>query len=102
MAELKDNNIEFFTGSRNVTASFTNRKHINRVKKLYEQRPTEFEYFHENQDGSVCAKFPLKWVKLNPGSDVPRNLSDEQRAAIKERFAEAKAKKESEKARGES
>ena len=81
----KENMIDFITGSKMCTCSFTNRKHINRIKKLYEQRKSEFEYFYENEDGSVCARIPLKWIKINPGSlpDAPkRDMSEEHKAKL--------------------
>ena len=75
------------SGQRTCTATFTNRKHINRIKKLYEERGNEFKYLIENPDGSVCAKFPLKWVRINPGAkfdpDKPKKeMSAEQRVKL--------------------
>lgn len=81
----KENMIDFITGSKMCTCSFTNRKHINRIKKLYEERKSEFGYFCENEDGSVCARIPLKWIKINPGSlpDAPRReMSEEHKAKL--------------------
>ena len=81
----KENMIDWISGSKMCTCSFTNRKHINRIKKLYEQRKSEFEYFYENEDGSVCARIPLKWIKINPGSlpDAPkREMSEEHKAKL--------------------
>ena len=43
--------------------------------------------FKENKDGSICVKFPLKWVKINPGS-IPdpnkpkRVLTEEQKEKL--------------------
>ena len=81
----KENMIDWISGSKMCTCSFTNRKHINRIKKLYEQRKSEFGYFYENEDGSVCARIPLKWIKINPGSlpDSPkREMSEEHKAKL--------------------
>lgn len=81
----KENMIDWISGSKMCTCSFTNRKHINRIKKLYEQRKSEFEYFYENEDGSICARIPLKWIKINPGSlpDAPkREMSEEHKAKL--------------------
>ena len=80
--ENHENCIEFLTSTRTATVSFTNQKHINRIKKLYEEHKDDFKYFVENDDGSVCAKIPLKWVKISP----PRMVSDEQREAARIRF----------------
>lgn len=87
-----ENVLEFISGARTVTVSFTNQKHINRIKKLYEERKDDFKYFHENTDGSICAKIPLKWVKLNPGSKNGRVMTEEQKEAVRIRLANARNK----------
>jgi len=95
-----ENCIEWISGEHYVLITYTERKWINRVKKLYSERKDEFKYFVENSDGSVCAKFPKKWIKNNPGAipdpDKPKKvLSDEQKAKIVERFAKGRASKKS-------
>ena len=87
-----ENVLEFMSGARTVTVSFTNQKHINRIKKLYEERKDDFKYFHENADGSICAKIPLKWIKLNPGSKNGRVMTEEQKEAARVRLANARNK----------
>ena len=87
-----ENVLEFISGARTVTVSFTNKKHINRIKKLYEERKDDFKYFHENTDGSICAKIPLKWIKLNPGSKNGRVMTEEQKEAARVRLANARNK----------
>ena len=87
-----ENCIEFLSGERSAVVSFTNKKHINRIKKLYEERKDDFKYFHENTDGSICAKLPLKWVKLNPGSKTGRVMTEEQKEAARIRLANARNK----------
>ncbi len=82
MESNNENMIEFISGSHMATLSFTNRKHITRMKKLYESNKDDFKYFVENQDGSICCKVPLKWIKISP----PKQVSDEQRQAASERF----------------
>ena len=84
--ENQENMIEFIAGQKTATVTFSNRKHINRIKKLYEDRKDDFKYFMENDDGTVCAKIPLKWVRINPGSKTERIMTDEQREAARIRF----------------
>lgn len=91
--ENSENMIEFISGARTAVVTFTNQKHINRIKKLYEERKQEFKFFVINQDGSVCAKIPLKWIKINPGSKTGRTMTDEQKEAARIRLAEARKKK---------
>lgn len=58
----QENMIDFVTDRNDAVISFTNKKYINRIKKLYKERKEEFTSFYENKDGSVCAKIPLKWI----------------------------------------
>jgi hypothetical protein len=78
----KENTIEFISGTKTATVSLTNQKHINRIKKLHKEYKEDFEYLVENNDGSVCAKIPLSWIKISP----PRHVSEEQRQAASDRF----------------
>ena len=87
-----ENVLEFISGARTVTVSFTNQKHINRIKKLYEERKDDFKYFHENTDGSICAKLPLKWIKINAGSKEGRVMTEEQKEAARIRLENARNK----------
>lgn len=94
--ENNENMIEFISGTRTATVSFTNQKHINRMKKLYEERKDEFKYFKENEDGSICAKIPLKWIKVNagalPGTGKKREMTEEQKEELRQRLAAGRAK----------
>ena len=90
--ENSENMIEFISGARTATVTFTNQKHINRIKKLYEERKDDFKYFIENPDGSICAKLPLKWIKINAGSKEGRVMTEEQKEAARIRLANARKK----------
>ena len=87
-----ENVLEFISGTRTATVTFTNQKHINRIKKLYEERKNDFKYFVENDDGSICAKLPLKWIKINAGSKEGRVMTEEQKEAARIRLANARNK----------
>ena len=91
--ENSENMIEFISGTRTATVTFTNQKHINRIKKLYEERKDDFKYFKENTDGSVCAKIPLKWIKINAGSKTGRVMTEEQKEAARIRLQKARENK---------
>ena len=90
--ENQENMVEFISGTRTCTVTFTNQKHINRIKKLHEERKEDFKYFVENDDGSVCAKIPLKWLKINAGSKEGRTMTEEQKEAARIRLMEARKK----------
>lgn len=59
------------------------------IKNIYTDRKDEFKYLKENKDGSICVKFPLKWVKINPGA-IPdpnkpkRVMSEEQKEKMRQ------------------
>ena len=91
--ENMENMIEFISGTRTATVTFTNQKHINRIKKIYEERKNDFKYFVENDDGSICAKLPLKWIKINSGSKTGRVMTEEQKEAARIRLQKARENK---------
>lgn len=45
-----ENCVEFLTGEHYAVCTYTNPKHKNRIRKLYEERGDEFKYFYENKD----------------------------------------------------
>ena len=42
--ENTENMVEFISGTRTATVTFANEKHINRMKKFYEERKDDFKY----------------------------------------------------------
>lgn len=77
-----ENCIEFLNNQHSITVSFCMPKWINKVNKLKEEHPDDVKILAENKDGSICAKLPIKYLKIS----VPRKVSDEQRQAASERF----------------
>lgn len=77
-----ENCIEFLNNQHTITVSFCALKWINKVKRLQQEYPNEVKIVSENQDGSICAKLPIKFLKIS----APRKMSDEQRLAASERF----------------
>lgn len=91
MADNNENMIEFLRGQKTCTVTFTNQKHINRMKKLYEKYPECFERYKENEDGSLYARIPLKWLKISKPKEVI--MTEEQRLAAAERLRNSRANK---------
>lgn len=84
MEKNNENAIEFYNGDKTCTVSITNQRYCNKLKKLYEAHPKEFERFVINADGSVYARLPLKWLKFSAPS--VREVSEEQREMLRERM----------------
>ena len=77
-----DNCVEFLNNQKTMTVSFCSQKWITKIKKLSQSNPDDVEIIAENKDGSICAKLPIKYLKIS----APRKVSDEQRQKASERF----------------
>lgn len=71
----QENVIEFVRDGKYATVSLSQGRYIGRIRKLAESHPGECQIVAENIDGSICARVPVNWVKINPGP----TLSEEQR-----------------------
>ncbi len=88
MAELLENNIEWYTGDNTVTLNFSQKRFVNKIKKYSDKNP-DVEIVAENEDGSICVHIPLSWIKISPPRKG-REFSDEEREAAAERLKEAR------------
>lgn len=77
-----ENCVEFLNNQKTMTVSFCSQKWITKIKKLSQSNPNDVEIIAENKDGSICAKLPIKYLKIS----APRKISDEQRQKASERF----------------
>ena len=69
-----ENAIEWLTGQDAITVSLTQKRFINRVRKLAKKFPKSVEIVAENEDGSICAHLPLKALHLTIFRGNPSNL----------------------------
>lgn len=83
----KENVIEYITGSKVAGITAHHMKLKNRIYKLKESYPDEVEIIAENEDGSLYAHIPSKWVTVK----APRKMTEEQRLANAERLAAARS-----------
>lgn len=88
---MNENVIEFLKGQRTCTVTFSNQKHINKIKKLYETDKDDFSYYKENADGSICARIPLKWIKISNPKRQGREYTEEEKEALRERMKKMQA-----------
>lgn len=64
IGDLKENVIEWYTGDDTCTATFTQKKFINRMRRMSETHGELVKIVHENTDGSIVCKFPLRAVHV--------------------------------------
>ena len=64
IGDMKENAIEWITGDDTVTATFTQKKFINRIRRMSQTHAKLVEITHENPDGSIVCKFPLRAVHI--------------------------------------
>ena len=77
-----ENCVEFLNNQKTMTVSFCSQKWITKIKKLSQSNLDDVEIIAENKDGSICARLPIKYLKIS----APRKVSDEQRQKASERF----------------
>lgn len=93
MADIRETCVEYI--EQEITATFYSgeRKLINKILKLAEERPDEVKIIcmPEYNDGHILAHIPKSWLKISP--PAKRTLSEEQRAAAAERMRNMSKKK---------
>lgn len=77
-----ENVIEWFRGGKTATLSLTQGRTITRVMKLAKSRPEECKIIAENADGSIVAKVPVGWIRINP----PKQFTEEQKKEMVSRL----------------
>ena len=85
-----ENAIEWLDLDEQVMVTLHGGKLKNRVLKLAKEYPDEvtIKVHPENNHGYLVAHLPKKWVKITP--PVKRELSEEQKAVLRERIAHAR------------
>lgn len=82
MAEKnRENAIEWIWGSDTATVTLSSPRHITRIEELAQKHP-EVEVRVRNDDGSIVAHIPVKYIKFN----APKQMSEEQKIELKNRM----------------
>lgn len=84
MSNWAENNIEFIRDHERATCSFTQGRFISKIRKLAEKYPDECQIVAENDDGSIVAHFPVKWIHISRREG--RELTEEEKIASAERL----------------
>lgn len=86
----QENAIEFMNGDERAYVTFSERRFINQVKRLAKRYPAEVEIIDETKS-HIYASVPISFVGLR---NTKRELSDEQKKEIAERFAKSSGRSE--------
>lgn len=79
---VNENVIEFLRNQERATITLCQPRFITRIRKLAQEYPEECKIVVENQDGSIMAHIPTKWIKFNPSLQ----LTEERRKEMAERM----------------
>ncbi len=85
---MRETTIDHVKGEDFITITCAETWSINLIDKYSQSHPDEIKILHTNEDGSMVARMPKKWLKLSP----PRQMSDEQRKNASDRFKAMHAK----------
>lgn len=97
MDDIRENSIEWYTGDKRIGLTLTQKRYINAAKKLvdhYKAIGDDRADWLDNGDGSVYCHLPLECLRL--AKKTTRGMSDEQKAAARDRLAAARASKQEE------
>lgn len=84
MSDYRENVVEWITGDDWMAITVTQKKFINKLRKIREEL-TDFDMcWVENPDGSVFCHLPLSCLHIS--KSYKRNFSDEVRNAAAERM----------------
>ena len=64
MTDIRENVIEWLNGDKMVMATLSQKKLINRLRRMSEKFPSCVEIVAENIDGSILARFPVSAVHI--------------------------------------
>jgi len=93
MPDIKETCVNYLDVDNHAVFSSAERKWINKILKLKESHPNDVNIRHypDTNYGIIVADIPKSWLKISPPRNV--NYTDEQRAALAERMAEARRSK---------
>ena len=77
--------IEWVKSDKTATVTFPGSNRYNsKIRKLAEEHPEDVQIRYDNQDGSLVATLPVKYIKIS--RPVAREMSEEQKRAVAERL----------------
>ena len=86
---VRDNSVEWYTGQTIVTATFSQRKWINKLKRLAEKHPDEVT-IEKEYDDCILVHMPIGYVKISPPKKVSAEQRERMRLQAQKNIAEGK------------
>lgn len=91
-----DNSVDWFTGEKVANFTFSQKKMVNKLKKLAEDFPEDVKIEVVNKDGSIFGHIPVSWIKIS-APRKGREFTEEERNAAAERLRIARENRKNEK-----
>lgn len=88
---MQETTYEHMADEKTFTVTAAERWSISMINKLKEKYPDQVEIAYVNEDGSILARVPYEWMRIKP--KTKRNLTDEQRIALRDRMLKLKSDK---------
>ncbi len=86
---VRDNSVEWYTGQTIITATFSQRKWINKIKRLAEKHPDEVTIDGDYED-CILVHMPISYVKISPPKKVSAEQRERMRLQAQKNIAEGK------------
>ena len=93
-SDYGENNIEFLRNQQTATVCFSQGRFINKIKALKEKYPDDVNICVENEDGSIVAHIPTRWVKIAPPRQV--DITEERKEELRQQLERARAERNEE------
>jgi hypothetical protein len=78
-----ENVLEWLTGQKEAGVTASQKKLVNRIRRLHEENPDEVVLIN-NADGSIYAKIPTDWIRIK--KPTKKELTEEERREMAEVF----------------
>ena len=88
---MRENVFEFLLNQKILTATVTQKRLINRIRRYAAEHPEEVKILRENEDGSIYAKLPVRYLRIS--RPVERVLTEEELEASRNRLREIRERK---------
>lgn len=90
---IKEFNLNFCDDDDMVSVTMYEKKYMNQIDKLVESHPDEVRIVAVNEDGTMVAHLPKKYVHVSFSDRARREMTEDERAAAAERLKKAREKK---------